>query len=278
MKLKLILIAFLGCFTVSLQAQNLVSTDQWYKLENGTNKFKIATYGQKKVGDIMVAISRIKTGGHWQFISKGNGLYQIKNRDSKMYLANFGSTLTGSQLKQTNNPGGGALWRLKKGQGGYIQIINNASNMYVSLKGTRDGGGIVQTSRMTSQTMWLPVAIGPISGGTSSATTNASKYPSSKNKSAFKPTHGGRVYSASVRYTDQIGIVGPKPKVGQKIYFFKQNVSANTTGISFDPKDPSIGGQTFTVIAVEPKIKLDRPMPNMRNSNNSNFLMVVEVY
>jgi len=97
------------------------------------------------------------------------------------------------------------------------------------------------------------------------------------NPSAFTPEHNGRIDQASVRYTDQISIPG-QVSVGSRIYFFPQEVVAYTESISFDPKNPSICGQTFTIIETTPFLKLDRPMPMMYNAVNDYFGFVIEVH
>lgn len=96
------------------------------------------------------------------------------------------------------------------------------------------------------------------------------------NPSAFTPEHNGRIEKAFVRYTDQISISGLS--VGDQIYFFPQEAVGDTKGISFDLKNPTICGQTFKVIETSPTIKLDRPMPMMRNTENYYFSFIVEVF
>ncbi|QHI36879.1 hypothetical protein IMCC3317_22490 [Kordia antarctica] len=103
--------------------------------------------------------------------------------------------------------------------------------------------------------------------------------PKNTNINAFKPTKGGRIARVVVRYSDQISVIGERPRNGQRIYFFPQQLAkANTDGISFDAQKPSICGQTFLIRKVLPKIILDKPMPNMRNRVNDNFMFVVEIY
>lgn len=96
------------------------------------------------------------------------------------------------------------------------------------------------------------------------------------NPSAFTPEHNGKIIQVIVRYTDQISM--SDPAVGARIYFFPQEVITDTEGISFDPKNPPIGGQVFTIVEITPDIKFDRPMPMMRNRYNESFQFVAEIF
>ena len=129
---------------------------------------------------------------------------------------------------------------------------------------------------------WLLVSLAADGSIVSNNTTSAGPTLSPRNgdnPSAFTPEHNGKIGQAAVRYTDQITVSSQETlTVGSKIYFFPQEVNANTDGLNFDPKNPPIGGQTFTVLEVTPHLKLDRPMPMMRNRNNDSFSLVIEVF
>lgn len=128
---------------------------------------------------------------------------------------------------------------------------------------------------------WQTIKVGSNSSASQAvAQTSSTSLKRSDNPSAFKPEHNGRIETAVVRYTDRIYLIGnASVSKGSKIYFFKQEVVvSNKSGLSFDPKNPNIGGQVYTVVETEPKLKLDRPMPMMRNTVNSSFFFIVEVY
>lgn len=96
--------------------------------------------------------------------------------------------------------------------------------------------------------------------------------------SVFAPKHNGTLGTAYVRYTDQIAIEG-SVSVGTKVYFFPQHLATDLKlRPNFDPKNPPICGQTYTILQVSPSIKLDREMPYMRNDENHHFKFVVELY
>lgn len=128
---------------------------------------------------------------------------------------------------------------------------------------------------------WLLISVNAETGAsvTSEPVAPTPSARNGDNPSAFTPEHNGKIAQAAVRYTDQITVSSQETLVvGSKIYFFPQEVIANTEGINFDPKNPPIGGQAFTVIKITPSLKLDRPMPMMRNRNNDSFSLVVELY
>jgi hypothetical protein len=228
----------------------------------------MANNGQKESGAVMMVKQTALAGGHWRFIPHNNsGLYKIQNRNSKMYLANFGAKRRGTKIKQTNTLGSGALWRLIKLNGGGMLIQNNNTSLFLGIIGDKANTDLVQAGALSSRIVWKAELVKATTN--TSNTTNAGP-PKNTNIKAFRPKKGGRLAKAIVRYTDQINIVGPKPRVGQRVYFFHQQLpNAN--------KD-RICGKTFVITQVSPKIKFDKPMPEMRNKNNDNFLFIVEIF
>ncbi|WP_430411729.1 RICIN domain-containing protein [Kordia sp.] len=277
-KIISIFVLFVG-FTLAVNAQNIVDTNKWYKLENAKNKGKMANNGQKQSGAVMIAKQSIATGGHWRFIPYGNdGLYRILNRDSKMYLANFGAKQRGSRIKQTDKPGAGAVWRLIKLAGGGMLVQNNMTSMFIGIGSDKNNTPLIQATALSPRIVWKPTAVNSTSSSTGTTTTNTGP-PKNTDTNAFRPKKGGQISKVVVRYTDQISFIGKKPRVGQRVYFFHQQLArANPDKISFNPKHPSICGSTFVVTQVLPKIKFNKPMPNLRNRNNDNFMFVVEIY
>jgi len=264
------------CFTLSTHAQTVVKKNTWYKLLNGKNNRKVANNGDKKKGAVMIVKNQVATGGHWKFVSQGNGLYRILNRDSKMFLASFGATKRGSKVKQTNTPGSGALWRIIQLQGGRVMIQNNASLLFLGIISDKNNAALVQAGALTERITW---SINKVKNGNTPNVATNNGLPKNTNVSAFKPKRGGRIARVVVRYTDQISVIGGKIRTGERIYFFPQQLAkANNDRISFNPKKPSICGQTFTVRDTSPRIVLNKPMPNMRNRVNDNFMFVVEIY
>lgn len=276
MKKNIFLFGLFICFTLSIQGQTLIKANVWYQLENGNNKGKIANNGNKKTGAVMVVKQIVGTGGHWKFVSQGNGLYRLLNRDSKMFLASYGKTRKGSSIRQTNTPGSGALWRVIKLQDGRIIIQNNASLLFVGTAGTLSKTSLIQSGALSARITWQPIEV---KQRINSNTSSGNAWPKNTNTAAFKARRGGTIAKAIVRYGDQIQIVGEKPRVGQRIYFFPQRLNPrNTEGLSFDPQKPSICKQTFVVQKVLPRIVLNKPMPNMRNRVNDTFMFIVEIY
>lgn len=276
MKKLIFLFGLFMCFTLSMQAQTTIKQDAWYKLLNGKNNRKIANNGAKKKGAIMVVKNRVLTGGHWKFVPQQNGLYRILNRDSKMFLASFGATKKGSQIRQTDTPGSGALWRIINLQGGRVIIQNNASLLFLGIIADKNNAPLVQLGSLSERITWQMNEVKPAKNST---VTTGNAWPKNTNVNAFKPkTKNGRIAKVVVRYTNQISFIGEKPKVGQRVFFFPQQLAnANPKGISFDPKRPPVCKKTFIVTQVSPKIKFNKPMPNLRNYNNDNFMFVVEV-
>jgi hypothetical protein len=277
MKKLFFLFGFLICFTLSSQAQTTIKPAVWYKLLNGKNNRKIANNGAKKKGAFMVVKNRVLTGGHWKFVPQKNGLYRILNKDSKMFLASFGATKKGSQIRQTNTPGSGALWRVIRLQGGRIMIQNNASLLFLGIIADKNNAPLVQLGSLSERITW---SANEVKQASNSTATTGNAWPKNTNINAFKPTiNGGRIAKVVVRYTNQISFIGAKPKVGERVFFFPQQLAnANPKGISFDPKRPPVCRKTYIVTQVSPKIKFNKPMPNLRNYNNDNFMFVVEVF
>jgi hypothetical protein len=194
-----------------------------------------------------------------------------------MFLASYGATKRGSKVKQTNTPGSGALWRVIRLQGGRVMIQNNASLLFLGIINDKNNEAIVQAAALSERITWSMNEVKTPNNST--GTTNKS-WPKNTDIKAFKPTmKNGRIARVVVRYTNQISFIGEKPKVGQRVFFFPQQLArANPKGISFDPKRPSVCRQTFIVTQVSPKIKFNKPMPNLRNYNNDTFMFVVEIF
>ena len=169
-----------------------------------------------------------------------------------------------------------AQWALEPLDGTSFYRIRNRWKPEIALHNERGylEAGPVDLGWWSAQWMLIKVngdgsVVAPAAGSTSNRRGD--------NPSAFTPEHNGRIDQASVRYTDQISIPG-QVSVGSRIYFFPQEVVAYTESISFDPKNPSICGQTFTIIETTPFLKLDRPMPMMYNAVNDYFGFVIEVH
>lgn len=276
MKKLIFLLGLFMCFTLSTHAQTVIKQNTWYKLLNGKNNRKAGNNADKKQGAIMTVKNRVLTGGHWKFVSQGNGLYRILNRDSKMFLASFGATKRGSKVRQTNKPGSGALWRVIRLQGGRVMIQNNASLLFLGIISDKNNAPIIQAGALSERITWSMNEVKP---SNSPAITSGNGLPKNTDINAFKPRNGGRIAKVFVRYTDQISFVGQKPRVGQRVYFFPQQlVNADRTNINFKPQQPPICGKVFVVRQVLPKIKFNMPMPYMRNKNNDTFMFVVEVF
>ena len=209
-----------------------------------------------------------------------DGYYQIKNRwrNEFLHIQNGPIECGGIQ------PGWwSAQWALEPVAGTSFYRIRNRWKPEIALNNQQGylEAGPIDLGWWSAQ--WATIKVGdevPVATPSMAVTTTAASSISNRNGDnprAFAPEHNGRIEQVSVRYTDQISISG-NVSVGTRIYFFPQEVIANTEGISFDPKNPPIGGQTFTVVETTPNVKLDRPMPMMRNRGNDSFGLVVEVY
>ncbi|AXG68158.1 ricin-type beta-trefoil lectin domain-like protein [Kordia sp. SMS9] len=256
------------CITFIVQAQTTIKPNTWYTLQNGKSDTFIGNGGKMEAGDIMVAKQRVLIGGHWKFIPNDNGLYKIQNKASKMYLASYGKTNIGSRVRQTDTPGSGALWRIVQLQGGSVLLQNKVSLLFIGIASENNQTDLVQARALTSRITWKPAEVVVNKG-----------LPRNTNINAFRPRHGGKIAMAYVRNTGEITIEGIKPRNGQRIYFFPQQlVAANKKGLSFNPKKPSICGKTFLIRRVLPTILLNKPMPNMRNRKKQKFMFIVEVF
>lgn len=207
------------------------------------------------------------------------GYYTIKNAWRNEYLHIESGPLTSGDIQQA---WWSAHWSLEPVDGTSFYRIRNRWKPEVAIHNQNGKleAGPIDLGWWSAQ--WSTVNV-KAADPTLNVTVKEPAPPTerrSNNPNAFKPEHNGRIETAVVRYTDQIYLIGNTPlKKGNKIFFFKQEVvDLNAAGLSFDPKNPAIGGQEFTVVETEPKLKLDRPMPMMRNTNNSSFSLVVEVY
>jgi hypothetical protein len=216
----------------------------------------------------------------WIFEAVGqSGYVQIKNRWKNTYLHIQGGTLACGAIQ----PGWwSAQWSLEPVAGTNYARIRNRWKPEVAVNNQSGSlqAGPVDLGWWSAQWLVISLAADGTVSYSNGATTGTTLSPrNGDNPNAFTPEHNGKIAQAAVRYTDQINVSSQETLVvGSKIYFFPQEVNANTDGLSFDPKNPPIGGQTFTVIEVTPNLKLDRPMPMMRNRNNDSFSLVVELF
>lgn len=204
-----------------------------------------------------------------------DGYYQIKNRWKNEFLHIQNGPIECGVIQ----PGWwSAQWALEPVAGTPFYRIRNRWKPEIALNNQQGylEAGPIDLGWWSAQ--WATIKIGGDESVPSAGTAkNSISIRNGDNPNAFTPEHNGRIEQVSVRYTDQISISG-NVSVGTRIYFFPQEVNANPEGLSFDLKNPSIGGQTFTVVETTPNLKLDRPMPMMRNRNNDNFGFVVEIY
>lgn len=258
-----------------------VDAQDFYQIQNRwTNEFIHVEQPRPSAGAIQP--------GWWsaQWILEpvsSTGYYQIKNRWKNEYLHIQNGPLECGAIQ----PGWwSAQWALEPVAGTSFVRIRSRWKPEVALHNQQRvlEAGTIDLSWWSAQWQTINVSGGSVSSQSTIAvpavaSANVVAERNGDNPSAFSPEHNGHIEQVSVRYTDQINISSNKPvNVGNKIYFFPQQVNANTDGINFDPKNPPIGGQTFTIIEVTPQLKLDRPMPMMRNRNNDSFGLVVEVF
>jgi hypothetical protein len=213
----------------------------------------------------------------------GTGYYQIKNRWRNEFLHIQNNQLECGAIQ----PGWwSAQWAIEPVEGTSSVRIRNHWKPEVALHNQQGylEAGPIDLGWWSAQ--WQTIKVG---GGETAPAQQSIAVPAAavttisarngENPGAFSPEHNGTIEQASVRYTDQISFSSRKPiSIGTRIYFFPQEVIANTEGLSFDPKNPPICGQEYSVIQVNPQLKLDRPMPMMRNRNNDSFGFVIEVY
>ncbi|CAN5311897.1 hypothetical protein BH09BAC3_BH09BAC3_11070 [soil metagenome] len=209
----------------------------------------------------------------------GTGFYTIKNRWRGESLHIQNGAIECGPIQQG---WWSAHWALEPVEGTSFVRIRNRWKPEVALhnqNGYLEAGNI-ELGWWSAHWQTIKVGGGPSTNQQTLTISNPTPTVAARNgnnPSAFSPEHGGKIEQVSVRYTDQTSIFG-SAVIGSRVYFFPQEVVANTDGLSFDPKNPAIGGQTFTIIEINPKVKFDRPLPMMRNRNNDNFGLVVEIY
>ncbi len=273
---QLILFAVL-LFSVGINSQ----AQDFYQIQNRwkSNEFIHAEQPQPMVGAIQLGW----WSAQWIIIDvDGSGYYQIKNRWKNEFLHIQNGAIECSSIQ----PGWwSAQWALEPVEGSSFVRLRNRWKLEAAIhnQNGRLEAGSIDLGWWSAQ--WMLMKVGePQSAAVAQpvATPTVVQQEVSPrnnlNPSAFAPEHGGVVTQISVRYTDQLSLPD-NIQVGNQIYFFPQEViGSNTAGLSFDPKNLPIGGQTFTVTEINPKVKLDRPMPMMRNRDNDYFSLVVEIF
>lgn len=230
----------------------------------------------------------------------GTSFYRIKNRWRNQYLQIEQGPLVCTDIQ----PGWwSAQWQLEPVSGtNFIRLRNRwKPDIVIHNQNGRLEAGPIQTGWWSA--MWEMENAGasqPAPGNTptvrqpqvnpqvspqaspqpspSPAVQSTPALPSGRDARAFSPQHGGIVSVMFMRYTRVWPIGDLQLKPGNRIYFFPQSIDCNPTGASFDPNNPALGGQTFTVMEVSPQLVLDREIPMMRNRNNDSFSMVIEVF
>lgn len=253
--------------TISLCAQD------FYQLKNRwkPDEFIHAEQPQPASGNI-------QPGWHsaqWILEPIDQSYYKIKNLWRSEYLHIQNGAIQCGAIQ----PGWwSAQWTLEPVEGTSFFRIRNRWKPEIAI---HNQNGVLEASAI--QLGWWSAQWDVVKTGTTVAPLQPSATPTTitvtkrgDDPSAFTPEHNGRIEKAFVRYTDQISISGLS--VGDQIYFFPQEAVGDTKGISFDLKNPAICGQTFKVIETSPTIKLDRPMPMMRNTENYYFAFIVEVF
>ncbi|MEQ8425623.1 MAG: hypothetical protein RIA63_12990 [Cyclobacteriaceae bacterium] len=273
---RFILFALLTVAITTIQAQDFYQIKNRWK----TNEYIHVEQPTPASG----AIDQGWWSAQWTFEAvQGSPYYKVKNKWKNQYLHIENGPLALSDIQAA---WWSAQWSLEPVAGTNFIRIRNRWKPEIALhnQNGRLEAGTVELGWWSAQ--WERVAVG--SGGSAAPSTpavannNAANPPVSNrrnnNPSAFSPEHNGRIVEISVRYTNQIQIPPNVPiKPGDKIYFFPQEMVVRADGLSFDAKNPPIGGQTFTIKSVSP-LELDRPMPMMRNRVNDYFGMVVEIY
>ncbi|NOS90777.1 MAG: RICIN domain-containing protein [Cyclobacteriaceae bacterium] len=273
---QLILFAVL-LFSVGISSH----AQDFYQIQNRwkSNEFIHAEQPQPAVGSIQPGW----WSAQWIIVDvDGSGYYQIKNRWKNEFLHIQNGALECSSIQ----PGWwSAQWALEPVEGSSFVRLRNRWKQETAIhnqNGRLEAGSIdlgwwsaqwqlIKVGEPQPVAVEQPVAMPTVVHQEVSPRNNL-------NPSAFVPEHGGVVTQISVRYTDQLSLPD-NIQVGNQIYFFPQEVIiSNTAGLSFDPKNLPIGGQTFTVTEINPKVKLDRPMPMMRNRDNESFSLVVEIF
>ncbi|MFN2311619.1 MAG: hypothetical protein ABR590_06140 [Spirochaetia bacterium] len=211
----------------------------------------------------------------------GENYYRIRNKwraDSYLHVEN--GRLEAGQIL----PGWlSAQWSTERVEGSYIRIRNRwLTDQVIHNQNGRLAAGSAEPGWWSAQWVLSPVgapAVSPIPSRNTEPAAQSAALPVNDMR-LFRPRHNGTVGMVLVRYTNQIKtMMDLQIRRGDKIYFFPQRLpDANRDGISFNPDNPEIGGETFIVEESSPSITLDRPMPMIRNRRNDTFAFVVEVF
>ena len=223
----------------------------------------------------------------------GTSFYKIKNRWKNTYLHVEQGPLAIGDIQ----PGWwSAQWQLEGVPGTSFYRIRNRWKPNVALhnQNSRLEAGDVEPGWWSAQweleqlnTTATPAARSPQpntpkvstpQAGNPPAAPQKTALPSNRDANAFTPQHGGKISVMFIRYTRVNMMANTQLKPGDRIYFFPQSIECNRDGASFNPDNPALGGQTFTVKEVTPQLVLDRDIPMMRNRTNDSFSMVVEVF
>lgn len=218
----------------------------------------------------------------------GTVFYRIKNRWRNQYLQIEQGPLACSDIL----PGWwSAQWQLESVAGTSFVRLRNRWKPDVAIH-NQNGmleAGPIQLGWWSA--MWelensdvAPIASTPqtqpaiVSTPAQPTTPTTAGLPSSRDARAFTPQHGGKISVMFLRYTRVWPMANLELKPGDRIYFFPQSMDCNRDGANFNPDNPALGGQTFTVQSVSPELVLDRDIPMMRNRTNDSFSMIIEVY
>jgi len=278
MKFRIILLLLCG-ITFTATSQNFI------KLKN---RWKPAEYIH--VEQPTPASGSIQPGWHSaQWLLEpvaGTSFYKIKNRWKNQYLHIQQGPLAIGDIQ----PGWwSAQWQVEAIPGTSFYRIRNRWKPTVAIHnqngrleaGTiQDGWWSAQWEMENSGNAAPPVVSRQPQSQPPTPPTVAQKpgLPSNRDANAFSPQHGGKVTVMFIRYTRVNVMANTTVKPGDRIYFFPQSIECNRDGVNFNPDNPALGGQTFTVKEVTPQLVLDRDIPMMRNRNNDSFSMVIEVY
>jgi hypothetical protein len=216
----------------------------------------------------------------------GTSFYKIKNRWKNQYLHIQQGPLAIGDIQ----PGWwSAQWQLEAIPGTSFYRIRNRWKPTVAIhnQNGRLEAGTIQDGWWSAQ--WemenpgnsAPPAVSrqpPTQPAVQPAVAQKPALPSNRDANAFSPQHGGKVTVMFIRYTRVNVMANTTVKPGDRIYFFPQSIECNRDGVNFNPDNPALGGQTFTVKEVTPQLVLDRDIPMMRNRNNDSFSMVIEVF
>ncbi|MEQ8302930.1 MAG: hypothetical protein RIB47_06035 [Cyclobacteriaceae bacterium] len=222
----------------------------------------------------------------------GTAFYKIKNRWRNQYLHVEQGPLVCGDIQ---SGWWSAQWQLEAIPGTSFNRLRNRwkPNVAIHNQNGRLEAGDIQAGWWSAQ--WELVNVGSPSSApvqpqvaqqpasrpavaAAPAAPVAPKLPSNRNANDFRPEHGGKVTVMFMRYQRVWPMGNTQLKVGDRIYFFPQRIECNPDGASFDPSNPALGGQTFTVKAIAPELELDRDIPMMRNRTNDSFSMIIEIY